>query len=101
MKNMLLLEIYQFLKERGVALNESEFSEHWLGQSEGYVRKLRSTKSEPSDGALAICASRLLNASEQLSRVPRYHDLAQQYRSLSDRCRQIVDAEAVEFELAT
>ena len=99
MKNMLILEIFTLLKAKGIAITESEFSEHWLGQSEGYVRKLRSTKSEPSDGAMAICASRLLNASEQLGRIPRYQPLALQLRKLSDRCREIVDAEAVEFEL--
>jgi hypothetical protein len=99
MKNALLLEIFTTLKAKGIAMTESEFSEHWLGQSEGYVRKLRSTNGDASDGAIAICASRLLNASEQLGTISRYHDLAQQLRRLSDRCREIVDAEAVEFEL--
>lgn len=100
MKNTLILEIFDTLKGKGIAMNESEFSEHWLGHSEGYVRKLRSTRSEPSMGAIAICASRLLNAADQLGSLPRYHALSQQLRQLGDRCREIVDAEAVEFELA-
>lgn len=100
MKNTLLLEIYDTLKAKGIVMNESEFSEHWLGHSEGYVRKLRSTRSEPSMGAIAICASRLANAADQLGRLLRYQALSQQLRHLSNRCRELVDAEAVEFELA-
>ncbi len=51
-------------------------------------------------GAIAICASRLLNAADQLGSLPRYHALSQQLRQLGNRCREVVDAEAVEFELA-
>ncbi|MFN9111022.1 MAG: DUF6626 family protein, partial [Bacteroidota bacterium] len=54
MKNKLILEIFGYLKDKGIVTGESEFSEHWLGYSEGYVRKLRSTRSEPSMGAVAI-----------------------------------------------
>lgn len=100
MKNTLLLEIFDTLKSKHIVTSESEFSEHWLGHSEGYVRKLRSTRSEPSMGAIAICASRLQNAADQLGRLPRYHALADQLRQLSNRCRELVDAEAVEFDLA-
>lgn len=100
MEKTVLNEVYQFLFERNYTSSESEFSEHWLGKSEGYLRKLRSSGRAPSVGALAICASRLLNASEQFSRVPRRQALAQQLRQLSERCREIVDAEAVEFEFA-
>lgn len=100
MKKQLILEIFDLLKEKRITENESEFSEHWLGHSEGYMRKLRSANSEPSMGAVAICASRLLNASDQFSRVPRYVDLSKKLKALSDRCREIVDAESVEFELS-
>ena len=51
-------------------------------------------------GAIAICASRLLNAAEQLGSIPRYQPLAEQLKIMSGRCRALVDAESVEFDLA-
>ena len=100
MKKDTILEIFGYLKSKGIAANESEFSEHWLGCSEGYMRKLRSAQAEPSMGVIAICASRLMNASEQLGRLPRYKQLAEHLAAMSSRCRALVDSEAVEFELA-
>lgn len=100
MKKDTILEIFGYLKGKGIAANESEFSEHWLGCSEGYMRKLRSAQAEPSIGVVAICASRLMNASEQLRRMPRYKQLADDLASMSGKCRKLVDSEAVEFELA-
>ena len=89
-----------FLRDKGIAATESEFSEHWLGCSEGYLRKLRHQKTEPSLGKIAICASRLQNAAEQLGALPRYQPLAQQLASMSIKCRSLVDADSVEFDLA-
>jgi hypothetical protein len=100
MKKDIILEIFDFLKSKGIAATESEFSMDWLGCCEGYLRKLRHTKSEPSMGAIAICASRLLNAAEQLGSIPRYQPLAEQLKIMSGRCRALVDAESVEFDLA-
>jgi hypothetical protein len=99
MKKDIIFEVLGFLKDKGIAATESEFSEHWLGCSEGYLRKLRHQKTEPSLGKIAICASRLQNAAEQLGALPRYQPLAQQLASMSNRCRSLVDAESVEFEL--
>jgi hypothetical protein len=96
----MIAEVYNFLKSKHIVSSQSEFSENWLSYSECYMRTLKMKDSEPSVGAVAVCASRLLNAADQLGRVPRYQALAEQLRQLSDRCRQIVDAEAVEFELA-
>lgn len=98
-KKNVITEIFSFLKSMGIADTESEFSEHWLGASESYVRKLRSAQSEPSLGAVAICASRLMCASEQLREIPRYQSLAEQLASMSGKCRALVDAESVEFDL--
>ena len=98
-KNTVILEIFNFLKAKGITASESEFSEHWLGCCEGYVRKLRSTRSEPSLGTIARCASRLMNASEQLGQLPRYHTLADQLAVMSGKCRALVDADSVEFDL--
>ncbi len=100
MKKDIILEIFGFLKSKGIATTESEFSIDWLGCCEGYMRKLRHTKSEPSMGAIAICASRLLNAAEQLGALPRYQHLAEQMVAMSEKCRALVDADSVEFELA-
>lgn len=100
MKKDVIFEIFGFLKSKGIAATESEFSEHWLGASESYVRKLRSARTEPSLGAVAICASRLMCAAEQMRHYPRYHALADQLASMSGRCRELVDADSVEFDLA-
>ena len=94
-----ILEVFGYLKSKQIVSGESEFSEHWLGCSEGYMRKLRHKKTEPSLGTIAICASRLQNAAEQLQVLPRYQPLAQQLTSMSVKCRSLVDAESVEFEL--
>jgi hypothetical protein len=99
MKKDTILEVFGYLKSKQLVSGESEFSEHWLGCSEGYMRKLRSSQSEPSLGAVAICASRLQNAAEQFEVLPRYQPLAKQLTSMSIKCRSLVDAESVEFEL--
>ena len=100
MKKDVLFEIFSFLKGKGIAATESEFSEHWLGASESYVRKLRSARTEPSLGAVAICASRLMNAAEQFRTLPHYQPLAEQRAAMSSKCRALVDAESVEFDLS-
>jgi len=94
------LEIFGYLKSQGIAANESEFSEHWLGASESYMRKLRSAGSEPSLGVVAICASRLMNAAEQLGSIPHCKQIADDLASMSGRCRSLVDAGSVEFDFA-
>ena len=100
MKNIVSLEVFNFLKAKGITASESEFSEHWLGCCESYVRKLRSARTEPSLGTIAICASRLQNAADQLRLLPRYQPLAEQLVMMSDKCRALVDAGSVEFDLA-
>ena len=99
MKNTVILEIFEYLREKGIVAGESEFSELWLGHSEGYMRKLRSTQSEPSMGAVAILGSRLLKASEFIRRSPSHVHVADRFLELSDRCHQLVNENAVELEL--
>ena len=99
-KNAVILEIFDFLKRTGIASNEGEFSVHWLGQCDSYYRGLRFKQTEPTLGVIAICASRLQNAAEQMAYFPRYHQLGQQLLSMSKKCRALVDADSVEFELA-
>lgn len=99
-KKAVILEVFEFLTQKGVVASESEFSEDWLGQCSSYYRGLRFKKTEPSIGVIAICASRLRNASDQLGQHPRYKQLAEQFGVMSDKCRSLVDADSVEFELA-
>lgn len=95
-----ILEIFGYLKARNIVSSESEFSEHWLGYSESYMRKLRQKRAEPSLGAVAICASRLQCAADQMAPLPRYQALAEQLAAMSGKCRALVDADSVEFDLA-
>ena len=44
MKKDTILEVFGYLKSKQLVSGESEFSEHWLGCSEGYMRKLRHKK---------------------------------------------------------
>ena len=100
MKKDTILEVFGYLKSKQIVSGESEFCEHWLGCSEGYMRKLRQKNTEPSLGTVAICASRLMCAAEQLEVLPRYQPLAQQLASMSNKCRSLVDADSVEFDLS-
>jgi hypothetical protein len=100
MRKNTIMEVFGYLKSKQIVSGESEFSEHWLGCSEGYMRKLRQKKTEPSLGTVAICASRLQNAAEQLGALPRYQPLAKQLASMSIKCRSLVDADSVEFDLS-
>ena len=99
MKNMVILEIFGYLKDKGIVAGESEFSEFWMGHSEGYMRKLRSTQSEPSMGAVAILGSRLLKASNVIRQSPAHAHVADRFLELSQRCQEIVNEDAVELEL--
>ncbi len=98
-KKAVILEVFDFLKQKGVVASESEFSQDWLGQCSSYFRGLRFKRSEPSIGVIAICASRLQCASDQLGGHFRYQQLAEQFAVMSDKCRSLVDADSVEFEL--
>ena len=90
MRKSTIMEVFGYLKSKQIVSGESEFSEHWLGCSEGYMRKLRHKKTEPSLGTIAICASRLQNAAEQLKTLPRYQPLAKQLASTRIKCRSLV-----------
>ncbi|WP_397597773.1 DUF6626 family protein [Sphingorhabdus sp.] len=69
---------------------DREFSEHWLGCSEGYMRTLRHKKTGPSLGTVAICASRLMCAAEPLRTLPIYQSMAKQLASTCIKCRSLV-----------
>lgn len=98
-KNTVILEIFNFLKQKGMVSTEGEFSEWWLGQCDSYYRGLRFKRKEPSIGVVAICGSRLRQAGEQIIASPRHAHVGQCFLELSEKCHQIVNENAVEFEL--
>lgn len=99
MKKSAILEIYDYLKQKGIVCNEAEFSTDWLGQCESYYRGLRFKQTEPTLGVVAICASRLQQASQFIRQSPAHAHVADQFLALSQRCQQIVNADAAELEL--
>jgi hypothetical protein len=99
-KNNIISEVFGYLKEIGLTSNECEFSEYWLGCSSGYVRSLRFTKREPSLGSIAVCASRLQKAGEQMVSTPRFRAVGTRFIALSEKCHELVNEDAVELDLA-
>ena len=91
MKNStVVLEIFDFLKEQKLVEAENQFSEHWLGQSEAYLRRLRFTNKEPTDGVIAIIGSRLQLMGERLVNTP-HSQVGQRFLELSKKCHALVN----------
>lgn len=99
MRKKLIIEAFDLLKSKGIVSSESEFSELWLAHSECYLRTLRMKKAEPSMGVVAICASRLQKAGEQIMSSPSHRHVGIRFLELSERCHRLVNQEAVELEL--
>ena len=99
MKKSVIFEVFDFLKQRGVVLSESDFSIEWLGQSESYFRGLRFKKTEPTLGVIAICGARLFRAGEFLSQSPYHTRLADEFFALGKRCDEIVNEDAAKLVL--
>lgn len=99
MRKKLIIEAFDLLRSKGIVSSESEFSESWLAHSECYLRTLRMKKAEPSMGVVAICASRLQKAGEQIMSSPSHCHVGIRFLELSERCHQLVNEEAVELEL--
>ena len=100
MKNIILNEAYDLLRETGIVSNESEFSEFWLGHSDCYLRTLRFKNAEPSMGSLAICGVRLQKAGEQMRAKRRYRNLGNRFIEMSEKFHRQVNEKSVELELA-
>jgi hypothetical protein len=94
-----IYEVFDFLKQKGIVTGGSDFSTEWLGQCESYYRGLRFKQAEPTLGVIAICASRLQQASHFIRQSPAHAHVADQFLALSKRCQQIVNADAAELEL--
>ncbi|MDB9412381.1 DUF6626 family protein [Microcystis aeruginosa] len=86
MRKKLIMEAFDLLKSKGIVSSEAEFSEYWLAHSECYLRTLRMKKAEPSMGVVAICASRLQQAGEQIGRLEKLWRLKVGFDSLGRRC---------------
>lgn len=99
MDNNLINEIYDSLSRHGIVGGESEFSELFLGKSECFLRTLRHQRRKPHLGIYAICQSRLQAAAHQLASHQRYQHIGQELEVLAGRCREIVNQDAVEFDL--
>lgn len=99
MRKKLIMEAFDLLKSKGIVSSESEFSEDWLAHSECYLRTLRMKSAEPSMGVVAICASRLQKAGEQIMSSPRHRQVGQHFIELSEKLHSEINANAVELEL--
>ena len=95
---MVLNETYDLLRKAGIVSSEAEFSEDWLGCSESYLRTLRHKNAHPSIGSIAICASRLQKAGEQMLSTPHYRQLGMSFISMSEKCHRIVNERSVQLE---
>jgi hypothetical protein len=95
---MVLNETYDFLKNAGIVSSEAEFSEDWLGHSECYLRTLRFKNADPGIGSIAICASRLQKAGEQMLSTAHYRQLGMSFISMSEKCHRIVNERSVQLE---
>jgi hypothetical protein len=99
MKKHLIMEIYDFLKHKGIVSTEADFSMDWLGQCESYYRGLRFKNTEPTLGVIAICGSRLQQASQFIRQSPAHAHVADRFLELSKQCQMIVNEDAMELEL--
>jgi len=97
---MVLNETYDLLRNAGIVSSEAEFSEDWLGCSESYLRTLRHKNAHPSIGSIAICASRLQKAGEQMLSTIRFRQLGIRFIEMSEKCHQHVNVQSVVLELA-
>ncbi len=100
MRYLLLDRACELLRETGLVRGRSDFCTEWLGQSECYMRTITFKKAEPSLGVLAICASRLQKAGEQMVSTPRFRAIGTRFIALSEKCHEAVNEEGVELDLA-
>ena len=99
MKKDIINEIFETLSGVGVVSTEGEFSQDWLGHCESYLRTIRFKNIEPSMGALAICSVRLQKVGREMVASKRHQQVGLQFLSLSERCHQLINEQAVELEL--
>jgi len=94
MEKMVINEIFDMLRGMKVVSSESEFSRDWLGRSECYLRTLRFKGSEPSVGAIAICASKLQHYGHRLID-GKHKGIGQRFLTLSQQCHDQINAQSM------
>ncbi|MCK2148747.1 hypothetical protein MYE70_06665 [Marinobacter alexandrii] len=95
MQKTVLSEVFDLLKQINVVSSESEFSRDWLCRSECYMRTLRFKRSQPSAGALAICASKLQHYGRCMTATEQHEQLGKRFIELSEQCHKQINADAV------
>ncbi len=99
-KTDIIIEIFEYLRSIGLAANECEFSEHWLGCSSSYFRSLRFRNREPSIGSLGILATRLNMIGEQMLATKMWRQMGLKVISYAEQCAAEVNAGGLELDLA-
>jgi hypothetical protein len=91
MQKTVLNEVFELLKQIEVVGSESEFSRDWLCRSECYLRTIRFKKTEPSIGAVAICASKLQHYGSLMIKKEPHRELGEKFLFLSKQCHQSIN----------
>jgi len=92
MQKTILSEVFDLLKQIEVVSSESEFSRNWLCKSECYLRTMRFKKTEPSIGAMAICASKLQHHGKTMVQTEAHRQLGEKFLYLSDKCHERINS---------
>lgn len=92
MQKTVLSEVFDLLKQIQVVSSESEFSRDWLCRSECYLRTIRFKKTEPSIGAMAICASKLQHHGKTMLQTEAHRKLGERFLLLSDKCHEHINS---------
>lgn len=92
MQKTVLSEVFDLLKQIEVVSSESEFSRDWLCRSECYLRTIRFKKTEPSIGAVAICASKLQHHGKTMVQMETHRKLGERFLYLSDKCHEHINS---------
>lgn len=100
MTKTVINEVFELLRDIKAVDSESEFSRDWLGRSECYLRTIRFKKSQPSVGAVAICASKLQHYGNQLVEQTNHRELGAQFLTLSQQCHAQINAQSKAIWLA-
>ena len=86
MKNTVLNETYELLREMRIVKNESEFAKDWLGKSSSYTRVLRCKDIEASTGCVAVCGIKLAHYGKRMIETEGYTGIGKRFLELSEQC---------------
>jgi hypothetical protein len=92
MQKTVLNEVFELLRQIDIVNSESEFSIDWLGRSECYLRTIRYKETEPSIGAMAICASKLQHHGKRMLQTEAHQKLGERFLSLSEKCHEHINS---------